>query len=158
MNSVQGKLFGPKRFFIIVLIVLIGCGILLFKNIGDRGLILVVAYVTILIFLMSSVKLSFVYVSDKGIVIFNSLFSRTKYKWQEFDTITFSTRAWAPKALVHRSLDVACWYRFYSHEILVNGINTFSWTQSEKDEFNILIFDKAEEFGLSVKKTDVEIY
>jgi hypothetical protein len=136
---------------------------LLFKNIGERGWVVLVVYVTIIIFLMSSIKLNLAYVSDEGIVIFNSLFSRIKYKWQEFDTITFSTQARvssvrAFKGLVHSSLDVACWYRFYSHEILVNSINTFSWTQTEKDEFNILIFDKADECGFSVKKTDVEIY
>ncbi len=158
MNSVQGKLFGPKRFIIIVLIILIGCCILLFKNIGERGWVVLVVYVTIIIFLISFVKLSFVYVSDKDISIFNCLFSRRKYKWQEFNMITFSTQGWAPKALVHSSLDVTCWYYFYSHEILVNSINTFSWTQAEKDEFNILIYDQAEEHSISVKKADVEIY
>jgi len=44
MNSVQDKLFGPKRFIIIVSIILIGCGILLFKNIGERGWVALVVY------------------------------------------------------------------------------------------------------------------
>ncbi len=161
MSSAQGKLFGPKSPFIILIIILIGCGFLLYKNIVERELILLVAYVTIIIFLISLPNFNWVYVTHKEILIFNSLFSKTKYKWYEFDKITFSTQAflvYGAEGGVIPSFDVATRYCFYLHGILVNSIRTSCWTQRQKDEFNILIFDKADEYGFSVKKLDAEIY
>ncbi len=112
----MNKLFGPKLFFIITISILIGCGILLFTRMVGRELILVVIFATIIVFFSLGVGLSWVYVTEKNIVIFKNLFMRTEYKWEKFDEITYSTQG--SSGGDGKSFYAATSYRFFSNKIL----------------------------------------
>lgn len=151
----MNKLFGPKKFFFIIISVLLTCGILLFNKIIDRRLILLIVLVTIIIFLQKCVICSWVYPAEKSIFIWNVFLKKRKFEWKELTKITFLAQAFHRTGI---SFEVSTRYFLYSNKIEVDTIDTIFWGQAEKDEFNILIFDKAEEYGFSVEKLDAEIW